>query len=199
MARFTIIFYLEDVAQEVFICALVKRLIGDEGKITADYEFRVLSARGGGSIQAYKSFIKQAKRHKNLSADVLIVGSDANCNGFVKRRAQLDEAAKGMPYPLVITAVPDPHIEKWYLLDSQALAIAAGVPIQAVSPAVKCDKNRYKNLLKKAFADQGLFPPLGGVEYGSLVAQTMDLYVAGRADHSFRDFVDQVRAWLRQH
>ena len=198
MARYTVIFYLGDAAQEAFIPALTERLIREEKGSTADYSLRVLSASGGGSIRAYKDFIKKAKRHKNLSADLLIVGFDANCNGFAKRRKQLLEAAKDMPYPHVITAIPDPHIERWYLLDSQALANVAGVPLQAVPLTAKCDKNHYKNLLRTTFANQNVFPPLGGVEYGSLVARKMDLYASGTIDHALRDFIDSARSWLRQ-
>jgi len=77
------------------------------------------------------------------------------------------------------------------------LAAAAEAAVQAVAPAIKCDKNHYKNLLKKTFTDQNVFPPLGGIEYGPDVAKTMDLYSAGIADHSLRDFVDQVRSWLK--
>jgi hypothetical protein len=198
VAKYKIIFFLEDTAQESFIRAIVERLIQDERKNVRDYDLHVLSSRGGGSIRAYKDFLKQAKKRKYLDADVLVVGSDGNCNGFVKRKQQLLAAAKGLSYPEVISAVPDPHIERWYLLDSQALAHAAGVPVQAVSPTVKCDKNHYKNLLKKAFTDQGVVPLLGGAEYGSLVVEYMDLHAAGIVDHSLRDFIDQVRSWLRR-
>lgn len=198
MAKYKIIFFLEDIAQEVFIRALVERLIRDEGKNKSDYELHVLSSRGGSSIRAYKDFLKQAKKQKHLDADVLIVGSDGNCNGFLKRKQQLLAASKSIPYPEVITAVPDPHIERWYLLDDRALASVTGMPVRAVSPNVKCNKNLYKNLLKQAFTEQGLFPPLGGAEYGSLIAESIDLYAAGTLDHSLHDFVDQVRSWLRQ-
>lgn len=199
MAKYTVVFFLEDSAQEAFIPHLVRRLVGDEKKNPPDYDLCVLSARGGGSISAYKAFIKGVKKRKTPTADVLIVGSDANCNGFVKRRKQLNVVAKDVPYPAVITAIPDPHIERWYLLDSQALADAAGVPVHAVSPNVKCDKGHYKKLLKDAFAQNNLFPPLGGAEYGPEVARTMDLYAAGSTDHALRDFIKQVRDWLRQH
>jgi hypothetical protein len=173
VAKYKIILFLEDNAQEVFIPALVERIIMDEGKVVNDYEFRILSSRGGGSIRAYVDFIKQAKKRRLLDADVLIVGSDGNCNGFLKRKQQLLNASKNIPYPEVITAVPDPHIERWYLLDGIALANAAGVPIQAVSP-------------------------LGGAEYGALIAYSLDIYTAGTMDHSLRDFVDQVRSWLKR-
>lgn len=199
MAKYTIVFFLEDSAQEALIPSLIRRLIADEDKNSRDYELKVLSSRGGGSIRAYKEFIKSIKSRKTPAEDVLVVGSDGNCNGFVKRRSQLNDAAKGVSYSTIITAIPDPHIERWYLLDNQALKNAACVPIQAVSPAAKCDKGHYKKLLKDAFAQHELFPPLGGAEYGPLIAETMDLYVAGVADHSFRDFIDQVRNWLKQH
>lgn len=199
MAKCRVIFFVEDTRQESFIRPLVERLIEDEGKNLGDYDLRVLYSRGGGSIRAYKDFMKKARKRRHLSADVLIVGSDGNCTGFSKRKRQLQDATRGEIYPTVITAVPDPHVERWYLLDSRALAQAAGVPIQAVTPTVKCDKHHYKKLLNKAFTDQNLFPPLGGAEYGPLVATIMDLYAAGTADHSLRDFVDQVRSWLRQH
>lgn len=193
------VFFLEDSAQEALIPNLVLRLIVEEGKNPHDYELKVLSARGGGSIRAYKEFIKGVKKRKAPAADVLVVGSDGNCNGFTKRRAQLNSAAKDVPYSTVITAIPDPHIERWYLLDNQALAEAAGVPIKAMPPTAKCDKRHYKKLLKETFARHDLSPPLGGAEYGPRVAAAINLYAAGVADHAFRDFTDQVRSWLRQH
>jgi len=199
VAEYTAIFFLEDNAQEAFIPNLVRRLIAEEGKNPGDYNLCVLYARGGGSIRAFKEFIKDVKKRRSIVADVLIVGSDGNCNGFVKRRNQLNDAAKDVPYPSVITAIPDPHIERWYLLDSHALATAAGVPVQAVPPATKCDKGHYKKLLKDVFAQHNLSPPLGGAEYGPGIAATMDLYAAGVADHALRDFIDQVRNWLRHH
>lgn len=199
MASFTVVFLLEDVAQEALIPYLVRRLIVEQQKNLEDYDLRVLYSRGGGSIRAFKDFIKGVKKRKTPKADVLIVGSDGNCNGFAKRRDQLNNSAKGVPYPVVITAIPDPHIERWYLLDSQALSDAAGVPVQATPPAAKCDKGHYKKLLKNAFAQHNLFPPLGGAEYGPNIAETIDLYAAGVADHALRDFLEQVRTWLQQH
>lgn len=198
VAEYTILFFLEDHAQEAFIPPLTERLIKKEGKNINDYNLQVLHSRGGGSIRAYKDFIKQTKKRKHLVADLLIVGSDGNCNGFRKRKQQLQDAAEDVPYPLVIIAVPDPHIERWYLLDQQALSNAAGVQVQTVPPTAKCDKNHYKNLLKEIFYKQNLFPPLGGAEYGPLVATKMDLYAAGTKDHALRDFVDQVGSWLRR-
>jgi len=95
VARYNIFFFLEDTAQESFIPAMVKRLIADEEKELNDYHLQILSARGGGSIRAYKDFLKQAKKRKNLEADVLIVGSDGNCNGLCEKKAATFGCVKG--------------------------------------------------------------------------------------------------------
>lgn len=199
MAKYKIVLFLEDNAQEIFIRALIDRLIAEEKKNPKDYELRILNSRGGGSIRAYKEFISQVKKRSHLNADLLIVGSDGNCNGFIKRKQQLINAAKNIPYPEVITAVPDPHIERWYMLDIQALQRASGVPVQLISPKVKCDKNHYKTLLRQAFSNQNLFPPLGGAEYGALIVGLMNIYVVGKSDPSIGDFIDQFQSWLRRH
>lgn len=67
MARYKIAFFLEDSAQEALIPNLVRRLIGEEGKNPADYDPQVWSSRGGGSIRAYRNFIKSVKNVRRLS------------------------------------------------------------------------------------------------------------------------------------
>lgn len=196
MAKKIINFFLEDSAQEAFIPPLFERLIVEEGFSVSDFQFKILCSRGGGSIQEYKNFIKRAKKHSNL-ADALVVGSDGNCNGFTKRREQLLKIA-ATPYPVVFTAIPDPHIERWYLLDSLALSRAIGTNVQAITPVAKCEKNHYKKLLREVFEKTDVQPPLGGWEYGPILAKNIDLYHASQTDHALGDFVRQVRMWLKQ-
>jgi hypothetical protein len=52
-------------------------------------------------------------------------------------------------------------------------------------------------LLRQAFADSGIAPPLGGLEYGPILARHMDLYAAAKQDHGLNDFVEKSRAWLK--
>lgn len=193
-----IIYFLEDAAQEAFIPPLVERIIIEEGKSLKDFEIDVLCSSGGGSIKAYKKYLKDTRKNPSLHADVLIVGSDGNCKGFNERRKQLEKVAEHAKYPCIITAIPDPHIERWYLLDSSALSSAVGERIDAAPPTVKCDKNRYKTLLSNAINAVGISPPLGGVEYGPVIASLIDLYAAGRKDHAFRDFEDKIRSWIKR-
>jgi hypothetical protein len=94
--------------------------------------------------------------------------------------------------------VPDPHVERWYLLDPSALSNAAGISEMPALPAHKCEKNYYKQLLRSAFNNSSIIPLLGGTEYGPLVADKMDLYAASKADHGLAEFVDGVKSWLKQ-
>ena len=190
--------FLEDSAQEAIIPPLFTRLAAEEKWAPGGLELQVLSARGGGSLAAFRNFLKDARRRTHLNADLLIVGVDANCKGFTVRRDLVLKAAAKSPYPQVITAIPDPHVELWYLLDVLALGHAAGTPIAASVPAYKCEKNHYKTLLRQAFTDSGVAPPLGGLEYGPLVARQMDLFAAAKQDHGLAHYVEQSRAWLKR-
>jgi hypothetical protein len=115
-AKHVIAYFLEDIGQEAIIPPLVRRLIREAGKPAENFDHRTLNARGGGSISSYKSFLADAKRRMHLPADLLIVGSDGNCKGFATRRNEITAVGANPPYPIVVTAVPDPHVERWYLL-----------------------------------------------------------------------------------
>lgn len=197
-AKYIIAYFLEDAGQEAIIPPLAKRLIREAGKLAEDFDHRTLSARGGGSISSYKRFLADANRRMHLPADLLIVGSDGNCKGFATRRDEIKAVAANPPYPIVVTAVPDPHVERWYLLDPSALAKAAGISKMPALPAHKCEKDYYKQLLRSAFTHSPIIPLLGGTEYGALVADKMDLYAASKADHGLAEFVDGVKSWLKQ-
>ena len=192
-------FFLEDSAQEAIMPPLFSRLAAEAQWGKNELDLQVLSARGGGSLTAFRKFLKDARRHGHLNADLLIVGMDANCKGFTVRRDEVAKVAgKSNTYPAVIAAIPEPHVERWYLLDLTALGKAAGVPIVAAVPAYKCEKNHYKTLLRQAFKDSGITPPLGGLEYGPLIAQHMDLFAAAKQDHGLAEYVEKARAWLKQ-
>ncbi len=192
-------FFLEDSAREAIIPPLFGRLAAEAQWSEKQLDLRVLSARGGASLRAFRGFLKDARQRGHLNADLLIVGVDANCKGFTARRdLVLKIAGRSTTYPAVIAAIPDPHVERWYLLDTSALGKAAGTTIAACVPAYKCEKGHYKTLLRAAFAGSGIIPPLGGLEFGPLVAQHMDLFAAAKQDHGLADYIEKVRAWLKR-
>lgn len=193
-----IFFFLEDSAQEAIMPPLFARLLREAGIAHGQFELHVLSSRGGDSIRAYEDFLKELARGSVPAPDALVVGSDGNCKGYAVRRQQLRAIAESCAIKdSIITAVPDPHVERWYMLDPKALAKVVGCVVVTTVPAYKCAKDHYKQLLRDAFRGSGVAPPLGGSEFGPGFADEMNLYTAGKADAGLGDYVAQVRTWIR--
>jgi hypothetical protein len=197
-ASVSVAFFLEDIGQEAIVPAIFRRVAAEEGLESDQLECRVLHSRGGGSLSAFTKFLKDAKKSPSTNANLLVVGLDGNCKGFATRRDQILTKAQGSSFAEVIAAVPDPHVERWYLLDIPALENASGVHISLTPVPAKCEKNFYKHLLRQAFDGTEVTPPLGGIEYGERIAGVMDLYNASKQDHGLGDFVAKSRAWLRR-
>jgi len=94
-----------------------------------------------------------------------------------------------------VAACPDPHIERWYLLDPRLFARIVG-PAPPLGRK-KCERGHYKQLLRKAVRDAGHPATLGGIEFARDLATHMDLYRAGKTDRSFKAFLDDLRGRLR--
>ena len=129
-------------------------------------------------------------------ADCAVIGSDANCKGFIRKREMLQTEANGLCLTIV-TAIPDPHIERWFLLDPTALSTAVGENLVAHVPPYKCGKNEYKIRLKEAFKGSTVSPLSGGIEYGPEIAANMNIYNAAKQDAGLEDFVSQTKLWLK--
>jgi len=104
--------------------------------------------------------------------DLLIVATDANCHGHTRRRTEI-EAALGEHSFTVVLAIPDPHIERWVLLDSAAFKAVLGKGCEP--PDRKCDRDRYKRLLAQAVSQAGVTPLIGGLEHARDIVDSMDL------------------------
>ncbi len=66
------------------------------------------------------------------------------------------------PAPMVL-AVPDPHIERWLLLDGVAFKAVFGRGCDA--PDMKCSRDKYKRNLIKSIRNTGVIPNLGKIKY----------------------------------
>lgn len=190
-------FFVEDKAHEELLVPLVKRVANEE---QCTLECRVRTARGG-HPRAMESFKKyQTLRALGISgtkdSDLLIVAIDGNCSTFSETRKSITEATMSSHLHRLVTACPDPHIERWYLLDPQSFGEIVGRQPQ-ISPK-KCERSYYKHVLATAIAAAGHVLPLGGIELGRELAATMNLYRAGKNDASFRAFVGDLRRGLRQ-
>ncbi len=95
----------------------------------------------------------------------------------------------------MVLAVPDPHVERWLLLDGAAFKAVFGQGREA--PDRKCSRNRYKDLLIAAIRAAGRTTYLGGIEYAEDIVHRMDLDRAARSDASLRSFIDDLRTAIR--
>ena len=188
------VLFAEDMAHEEFLSALVARC-------AREHEVRVqvasLSVRGGfgRAIAELKQYLAEVARAVQPLPDLLIVATDANCHGLNTRRREIQEATEGYP-GRVVRAIPDPHIERWLLLDSAAFKRALGRGCRA--PDQKCERGRYKMRLMDAVIQAGVTPLLGGIEYARDLAEFIDLERVAGADASFGSFLAELQTALRE-
>ena len=189
-----ILLFVEDSAQEKFLSAMLVRLAGDAH---VSLHVRVRTAQGGiGRVLGQlESFAQEVERGRAAMPDGLVVALDANCKGFNERRKGANQRA-GKLLESVILAIPDPHIERWFLLDSEAFKEAVGRGCKA--PGEKCEKQRYKRLLNQAVLEAGVQPLLGGVEYAEELAKAYNIQRVADTDVSFGRFVADARSWLNR-
>lgn len=184
----------EDDAQERLIGALIRRLAQEERVPT---RLRVRSAYGGlpKVLRELALLARDVERGLTAVPDVVVVALDANCKGVDDRRARIQERAGSLRDKLVC-AVPDPHVERWFLVDGAAFKEVLGRGCEA--PDQKCEKDRYKRLLVEAIRAAAVEPLLGGVEYAEDLAAQMDLRRAARTDAALGAFLSAMQARLRQ-
>ena len=181
--------FVEDSAHELFLSALVRRL-RDEYKV--DLEIIPRSVRGGHGkvIKELKQYLIGLENGWETRLDALVVATDANCNSLSQRRKEIEEACEGFE-DLLIPAIPDPHIERWLLLDSAAFKIAVGKGCDP--PDNKCERDRYKGKLREALLEAGITPLLGGAEYAEDIVKAMDLQRMERIDDSLGERLRSLR------
>lgn len=136
-------------------------------------------------IKELKGYLGDLRHYKEDLPDLIIVGTDGNREGFSERKKAIEQVTSGFA-DLVICAIPDPHIERWLLLDSAAFKTVLGKGCQA--PDQKFEKDRYKKLLMEAVLEAGLMPILGGIEHAPDIVNAMDFQRVAQSDRSFRRF-----------
>jgi hypothetical protein len=195
-ARIKIGYFLEDRGHEIFIKAIVKRIAMEKGFLSGEWSDDVRSAIGGKSIQAYRKFLKDITKIKSeFPFNILIVASDGNCKGYIEKRNQLIRYAKNARIAYLdrfVFAIPDPHIEKWYLNDPKGFNRAFGSGILPVLPSYKCKRGLYKKVMRDAIASSEITPLFDGYEYGERIVKEMDIYEAGKSDSSFKHFIEDI-------
>ena len=183
--------FVEDYAHEKIIGALVWKIAAEFG-FDVKFDWRNTVGGHGKVIAELKVYIRDLERQGTPWPDLIIVATDANCKGLNERSKEIGHLDAPAP---VILAIPDPHVERWLLLDGAAFKAVFGRGCQA--PDRKCSRNRYKEFLIEAIRAAGGTPIFGGIEYAESILRHMDLDRAARADDAFRRFVADLRSAFR--
>lgn len=189
--------FVEDSGHEAFLKALVQRL-ADQYEIAV--KIRDYSVRGGhGKVfTELKQYRRDLRHSQEALPDLIIVATDANCKGFLERKKEIDRAIADFS-DWVICAIPDPHIERWLLLDSAAFKAVLGKG--CATPDRKCDKDRYKRLLLEAIRSADIIPLFGGIEHAEDLVKAMDLQRMEQTDDSLGRLLkalhDKFKEWKR--
>ncbi len=184
--------FVEDVGHETFITALLTRLAREQKIEIICQPFNVRGGHGK-VITELKDYLRDFERGHIQPQDLLIVATDANCKGFQERKQEFRPLTQKTTLP-IIYAIPDPHIERWLLLDSAAFKQTLGKGCKA--PDKKCQKDRYKRLLIEAVHDAGVIPLLGGIEYAKDIVNAMNLRKTAQKEASLSHLLQALNAQL---
>lgn len=181
----------EDFAHREIIDALVSRL-ANERNITVNLNW--VNAQGGHGkvVDEFNTFLHDLRRHGGIP-DLIIVATDADCKGINERRREFEQSNAPVP---VVLATPDPHVERWLLLDGAAFREVFGRGCDA--PDLRCDRDLYKQRLISAIYSAGITPTLGGIEFAEDIVENINIERAMRSDDSLRRFVSEIRQTFRQ-
>ena len=181
--------FVEDDAHRQIIGPLVKR-IAEEHDAAIRLHWRSAVRGRGRVLQELRSYLRDLARQGGARPGLIVVATDANCAGLNDRIREIGRHVEEAHAP-VVHAVPDPHVERWLLLDGAAFKAVVGHGCNA--PDQKCDRGRYKQRLVEAVRDAGVTPILGGLEYAEDIVRRMNMERAARTDRSLARFVDELR------
>jgi hypothetical protein len=182
----------EDFAHQQIIGALVYRVAREFG-IEMRLDWRNARHGHGALVRELGDYLRDLKRQAGPPPDLIIIATDANCTGLLERIRELQDPEALAP---MVLAVPDPHVERWLLLDGAAFRAVFGRGCDA--PDQKCSRDRYKQLLINAIVAAGVTPSLGGIEFAEDIVRQMDIDRAAQADRSFQRFINGLRDALRR-
>ncbi len=187
--------FVEDVVHEEFLTALIQRP-ADEYDLT--YKLNTSSVRGGRGkvLSELRQYIQDLQDNFVESPDLIIVATDSNCKGIVEREREINQYTSIFSN-IVINMIPEPHIERWLLLDSEAFKKVYGRG--CAKPDNKCEKGRYKHQLLNAIYNATRTSPIDGTERIDELINAMDLQRLIQSDRSIRRFITQLQQRFNIH
>ena len=134
--------FVEDTAHQKFLGALLQRL-ADANDVDIKPDWRNARRGHGAVAKEFKQYLRDLQRQPGERPDLIIAATDANCQGLRERTRALGDVTGQIDLRIVF-AVPDPHIERWLLVDSGAFKQVFGRGCDA--PDQKCERARYKKM-----------------------------------------------------
>lgn len=192
-----VLLFAEDSGHSAFLGALIRRVGHEFG---TDLRVRPLSVVGGRPrlVEQLRQFVTDLESGRAGTGDLIVVATDANCQGRNHWLNLIREIAQPVTQRnpnCLIEAVPDPHVERWMLIDSHAFRVVFGRGCTA--PDHKCAKDRYKRLLLEQIEAAGVDPQLGGMEFAPQIVDALDLDRALTADASLGATIQLLRNRVR--
>ncbi|MBI4584118.1 MAG: hypothetical protein HY717_08855 [Planctomycetes bacterium] len=186
--------FVEDRAHEKFLSAMLRRLAREEEK---RIEVHVRASRGGHgrAIKELNLYMKSVNRRVLALPDLVFVVIDANCTTYRSKNRDIGRVIKDPLKDRAVITCPDPHIERWYLVDPPSFNEIVGY--QPKLGRRKCTRDLYKARLADAVARGGHPPTLGGIEFAEDLVEKMDLLRAGKSEPSLRDFLEDSRRLIK--
>lgn len=186
-----VVLFGEDYAHEQVVGTLVQRLAKESGHCVR-LDWRNAVGGHGKVVRELRRYLADLKRQGGFP-DLIVVATDANCSRLQKRVREVKSHVEELErFPHVVLAVPDPHIERWLLLDGAAFKAVFGTGCKA--PDRKCGRGEYKQQLTESIRAAGREPLVGGIEFAKEIVQKMGIQTAVQADASFRHFVRDIRS-----
>ena len=187
--------FVEDVVHEDFLTAIIQRL-ADEHNLT--YKLNTSTVRGGRGkvLSELRQYIQDLQDNLMESPDLIIVATDSNCKGIVEREKEINQYTSTYSN-IVISMIPEPHIERWLLLDSEAFKKVYGKG--CAIPDNKCERGRYKHQLLNAIYNATMTSPIDGTERIDELIIAMDLQRLIQSDRSIRRFITQLQQRFNIH
>ena len=178
--------FCEDNAHKVIVGALIQRIAQDY-QVEVTMEWRNTTRGYGKVVQEFKDYLLDLQHHRASMPALIGVATDTNCKGRQERKHAVGPSISGIP---LIYALPEPHVERWLLLDGAAFKEVCGTGCDA--PDLKCDRDRYKKLLVESVSAAGIQPLIGGIELAEDIIAHIDIRRAQRADESFKQFTEDL-------
>lgn len=107
--------FVEDYAHQQFLGALIQRLAEEIG-ITIRLDWRNARRGHGAVVKEFKQYLRDVQMQGDELPDLIVAATDANCKGLRERTNALSGVIERNDLRIVF-AVPDPHIERWLLVE----------------------------------------------------------------------------------